>query len=192
MKQALAVSALLWMTLFCAATETGEWGQTVDGLRMSVAIVPDNGAGLQIRVTVNYLCRDPMLLPFAFAMGKGISRHRVKLFVAAQDGQHSFTLDDAVPLRGRFDPIVIPMAPHASYSLELAAADWRAEWSPGLSAMTPLRALLEQPVHLWAEWDCAYFQGTANPPCPLYGYPNPNQFPCWDGKLVSNTLRLPR
>ena len=192
MKQALAVSALLWMTLPCGAAEVGDWGQTADGLRMSVAILPGSGVDLQVRVTVNYLGRNPMLLPFAFATGEGISRHRLRLFVAAADGQHSFTLDGANPIRGRFDPIVIPMVPHASYTLELPAADWRAVWRPGLSAMTPLPSLLQQPVHLWVEWDCAYFQGTANPSCPLYGYPNPNQFPCWDGKLVSNTLRLPR
>ena len=195
MKQALAVSALLWMALPCAAAETSEWGQTVDGLRLSVAIFPDSRAALQVRVTINYLGRSPLLVPLGFATGDAISRYRLRLFVAAADGQHSFTLEDGRVIRGRFDPIVIPMAPHASYTLELPAADWRAVWNPGLSAMTPLPALpalLQPPAHLWVEWDCSCFQGTANPSCPLYGYPNPNQFPCWDGKLVSNTLRLPR
>lgn len=189
MKQALAVSALLWIALPVGAAETSEWGQTVDGLRMSVAILSERGVDLQVRVTVNYLGRSPVLLPFGFATGDGISRHRPKLFVAAADGQHSFTLDDGRPIRGRFDPIVIPIVPHASYTLELPAAEWRANWSPGLSAMTPLPTLLQQSVQLWAEWDCVHFEGTA-PSCPLYGYPNPNVFPCWEGKLVSNTLRF--
>jgi hypothetical protein len=30
-----------------------------------------------------------------------------------------------------------------------------------------------------------------NPTCPLYGYPNPNMIPCWQGKVVSNVLQLP-
>jgi hypothetical protein len=138
---------------------------------------------------MNYLGRNPVLVPLGFAGGAGMSRHRLRLFVAAADGQHSFTLDDPlVPLRGRFDPIVIPMVPHASYTLESSLADWYATWSPGLSAMTPLPALLRQPVRVWVEWDCAHFEGTA-PSCPLYGSPNPNQFLCWEGKLVSNTLR---
>jgi hypothetical protein len=190
MKQALAVSALLWITLPVGAAETSEWGQTVDGLRMSVAILSESGVDLQVRVTVNYLGRSPLLVPLGFATGDRISRYRPRLFVAAADGQHSFTLDDDRPLRGRFDPIVVPLVPQASYTLELPAADWHTVWSAGLSAMTPLPALLQQRVHLWVEWDCAYFQGTANPSCPLYGYPNPNVFPCWEGKLVSNRLRL--
>jgi len=190
MKQALAVSALLWITLPVGAAETSEWGQTVDGLRLSDAIVSDSGVDLQIRVTVNYLGRSPSLVPLGFATGDGISRYRPRLFVAAADGQHGFTLDDGRPIRGRFDAIVVPMVPHASYTLELPVADWRAVWSPALPAMTPLPALLQQRVHLWVEWDCAHFQGT--PSCPLYGYPNPNQFACWDGKLVSNIVRFPR
>ena len=158
-------------------------------MRMSVAILSESGVDLQVRVTVNYLGRSPVLLPFGFATGDGISRHRLKLFVAAPDGQHGFTLDGVYAIRGRFDPLVIPMAPHASYTLESPVAEWRAEWSPGLSAMTPLPTMLQQSVLLWAEWDCVHFQGTG-PSCPLYGYPNPNVFPCWDGKLLSNTLHL--
>ena len=30
-----------------------------------------------------------------------------------------------------------------------------------------------------------------NPICPLYGYPNHNMIPCWQGKVVSNVLQLP-
>jgi hypothetical protein len=182
MKQALAASALLWIALPVGAGETSEWGQTVDGLRMSVAILSESRVDPQVRVTVNYLGRYPLLVPLGFATGDRISGYRLRLFVAAADGQHSFTLDDDRPLRGRFDPIVVPLVPHASYTLELPAADWR-------SAMTPLPALLQQRAHLWVEWDCVHFQGTA-PSCPLYGYPNPNVFPCWEGKLVSNRLRL--
>jgi len=189
MKPALVVSTLLWIALPWVAADTDEWGQTIDGLRMSVAIFPDSHADLQVRITVSYLGLKPLLLPLGFATGDEISRHRPRLLVAAADGQHSFKLDDDKPIRGRFDPIVIPMAPHASYTLELPAAAWRASWTPGLAAMTPLPVLLRQPVRLWVEWDCAYFQGTAQPSCPLYGYPNPNVFPCWEGKLVSNTLR---
>ena len=189
MKPVLVVSTLLWIALPWAAAETDEWGQTVDGLRMSVAIFPDSHADLQVRIAVNYLGPNPLLLPLGFATGDRISRHRLQLFVAAAEGQHSFALDDpAIPIRGRFDPIVIPMAPHASYTLELSVADWYAAWTKALSAMTPLPALLRQPVRVWVEWDCAHYQGTA-PSCPLYGYPNPNVFPCWGGKLVSNTLR---
>jgi len=176
------------MTLPCAAADTDEWGQTVDGLRMSVAISPDSQANLQIRVTLNYLGRAPLLFPLGFATGDRISRYRSWLFVAASDGQHRFTLDDPlIPLRGRLDPIVIPMIPHATYILERFPADWYAEWNKGGAPMTPLPVLLQQPVRLWAEWDCAHYQGTA-PSCPLYGSPNPNVFACWEGKLVSNTL----
>jgi len=157
---------------------------------MSVALAPESGVDARVRVTVNYLGPSPVLLPFGFASGYGISRYRLHLFVAAPDGQHVFTLDDGRPIRGRFDPIVVPLVPHASYTLDLPVTGWRAEWRAGLSEMTQLSTLLLRPFHLWAEWDCAHWQGTA-PSCPLYGYPNPNAFACWDGKLVSNTLAVP-
>jgi hypothetical protein len=191
MKQALAVSALLWMTVLCAATETSEWGQTVDGLRLSVAILPDSGVDLQIRVTVNYLGRDPVLLPFAFAGGKGIARHRLSLIVSAADGEHTFGLDDpTIPLRGRFDPLVIPMLCHASYVLESPIA----AWCRGRTNPKYLEGLIQGQGQLWVELDCEYMLSTATPPlaCPLYGYPNPNAITCWQGKLTSNRLRLPR
>jgi len=80
MKQALAVSALLWIALPVGAAGTSEWGQTVDGLRMSVAILSERGVDIQVRVIVNYLGRSGVLLPLGFATGDGISRHRLKLF----------------------------------------------------------------------------------------------------------------
>ena len=188
MRPALLVPVLLCMALSGAAADTDEWGHTIDGLRLSLAIFPDSHADLQVRVTVNYLGRSPVLLPLGFATGDRISRHRLRLLVAAADGRHSFTLDDPViPIRGRFDPISIAMIPHARYTLELSAADWYPAWNEGLSPMTPFPALLRQPTQLWVEWDCAHYRGTA-PSCPLYGYPNPNQFACWEGKLVSNIL----
>jgi hypothetical protein len=97
-KQALAILALLLMAaLPSAAAETTEWGQTLDGLRMSVAILPDSRGDLQVRVMVNYLGDSPLLLPFAFAGGKGISRYRLRLSVSAPDGQHNSRLTEPRP-----------------------------------------------------------------------------------------------
>ncbi len=191
MRRFLCAAALIVCVLSCPAAETTEWGQTLDGLRLSVATVAHSGGAVQIRVTVNYVGEKPLLLPFAFISGEVISRHRLRLIVSAADGEHTFGLDDpTIPLRGRFDPVVIPMLCRASYVLESPIA----EWCRGRTNPKELEALIQGKGQLWVELDCKYILSTAIPPlaCPLYGYPNPNAITCWQGKLTSNRLRLPR
>jgi hypothetical protein len=158
---------------------------------MSVALVVDTRGNLQIRVAVNSTGERPLLLPFAFISGEVVSRYRLRLFVSAADGEHTFSLDNpAMPLRGRFDPLVIPMVSDASYVLELPLAAW---WK-GRTNRNELEALIGRQGQLWVELDGKYMPSTTIPPlaCPLYGYPNPNAITCWQGKLISNRVQLPR
>ena len=191
MQGCLRAAALVICAVACATAQTNEWGKTIDGLRLSLAVVADGGGDVQIRVTVNNVGEKPLLLPFAFVSGERVSRHRLKLFVSAEDGEHTFSLDDpTIPLRGRFDPLVIPMVSHSSYVLELPLA----AWTRGLTNRNELELLIHRHVLLWAELDCKYIMSTASPPlaCPLYGYPNANAITCWQGELTSNKLRLPK
>jgi hypothetical protein len=163
----------------------------MDGLRLSLALVSADGGDVQIRVTVNYEGEKPLLLPFAFITGEHVSRHRLKLLISAADGEHTFSLDDpTIAIRGRFDPLVVPMVSHSSYVLELPLA----AWTRGRTNRKELESMIHRDGLLWAELDCKYLGSTAIPPlaCPLYGYPNPNVIACWQGKLTSNRLRLPR
>jgi hypothetical protein len=192
MRKALAIATLIIGAMpgarAGAESDQPEWGQTVDGLRMSVAISTDSHGEELVRVTVNYVGDRPLLLPFAFITGQSISRYRLQLVVAEPGGpQLRFGFDGATVIRGRFDPLVIPMAPAASYTLELPFAKWR-------TGRVPLQALVRQPGQLWVEWDCVYQESTAIPslPCPLYGYPNSNQITCWQEKLTSNRIALPK
>ena len=172
MQGLLRVAALMVCTLACAIAQTNEWGQTIDGLRLSLAVVSDDGGDVQIRVTANYIGEKPLLLPFAFISGERVSRHRLKLLISSADGEHTFSLDDpTIPLRGRFDPLVIPMVSHSSYVLELPLA----AWTRGLTNRKELESLIHRNGLLWAELDCKYIGSTAIPllACPLYGYPNP-------------------
>jgi hypothetical protein len=190
MQNVLAVSALLLAALPCAAADAAEWGQTVDGLRMSVAVVSDSRSDPQVRVTVNYVGDKPLLLPFAFISDTRIASYRLRLFLLASDGQHSFDLVPIFLLAGRLDPLVIPMVPQASYVLELPITAWRT----GRVDVEHLGALIKRQGQLWAELDCGHVGTTAIPSltCPLYGYPNPNQIVCWEGKLTSNKVTLPK
>jgi hypothetical protein len=86
MQVSLRVAALMVCTLACAIAQTNEWGQTIDGLRLSLAVVSDEGGNVQIRVTANYVGEKPLLLPFAFISGERDSRHRMKLLISAADG----------------------------------------------------------------------------------------------------------
>ncbi len=189
MQRLLRVVALVASTLSFSAAQTNEWGPLVDGLRLSTALDLASSGSVQIRVTVNYIGEKPVLLPFMFVSGERISRHRLRLFVSVADGEHAFSLDDpTIPLRGRFEPLVVPMISHASYILELPISAWRS----GFRNQQELETLIRRPGELWAELDCKYMASTAMPPlaCPLYGYPNPNAVTCWQGKLISNRLRL--
>jgi hypothetical protein len=191
MQRFLRVAALVVCSLACAIAQTNEWGETIDGLRLSLAVVSADGGDVQIRVTVNYEGEKPLLLPFAFITGERVSRHRLKLLISAADGEHTFSLDDpTIAIRGRFDPLVVPMVSHSSFVLELPLA----AWTRGRTNREELESVIHRNGLLWAELDCKYLGSTALPPlaCPLYGYPNPNVITCWQGKLTSNKLRLPR
>ena len=191
MQRFLRVAALVVCSLACAIAQTNEWGETIDGLRLSLAVVSADGGDVQIRVTVNYEGEKPLLLPFAFITGERVSRHRLKLLISAADGEHTFSLDDpTIAIRGRFDPLVVPMVSHSSFVLELPLA----AWTRGRTNREELESVIHRNGLLWAELDCKYLGSTALPPlaCPLYGSPNPNVITCWQGKLTSNKLRLPR
>jgi hypothetical protein len=191
MQRFLRVAALVVCSLACAIAQTNEWGETIDGLRLSLAVVSADGGDVQIRVTVNYEGEKPLLLPFAFITGERVSRHRLKLLISAADGEHTFSLDDpTIAIRGRFDPLVVPMVSHSSFVLKLPLA----AWTRGRTNREELESVIHRNGLLWAELDCKYLGSTALPPlaCPLYGYPNPNVITCWQGKLTSNKLRLPR
>jgi hypothetical protein len=172
------------------AADVNEWGPTVDGLRMSTAVVPDGHGDVRVRVTIHYAGDKPLLLPFAFISGDRVLGHRLRLFFSATDGQHTFDLVPFFLLSGRFDPLVIPMVPEASYALELPIAAWHT----ALLDEEQLGTLIQHQGQLWAELDGKPRQTTLTPSvtCPLYGYPNPNQIVCWEGKLTSNRLQFPR
>lgn len=162
----------------------------MDGLRLSEALVDDR-AGFLIRVTVNYLGETPSLFPFAFISDDRISRNRLKLLVSTANSEHDFSLNDpTIPLRGRFEPLVVPMISHASYVLGSRLSVWRA----GFRGQEKLEAIIGRQAELWVELDCQYLMSTAMPPlaCPLYGYPNSNAITCWQDKLTSTKLRLPQ
>lgn len=192
MPKTLAIFSLLVVALPCAVAQgdANEWGQTVDGLRMSVALIPGSRTDSLVRVTLNYIGDKPLLLPSALISADRIAGYRLGLLVSAPDGQHRFHFDGLDVIAGRLDPLVIPLVPHASYTLELPFAEWRASESGRIW----LQSLVQQHGQLWVEWDCAD-QGTPairSLPCPLYGYPNPNQITCWQGKLTSNRVTLPK
>ena len=189
----LAIFSLLVVAVPCVAAENdaSDWGPTVDGLRLSVALLSGSPAGSRVRVTVNYTGDKPLLLPFAFINGDLMSRYRPQLLVTTTEGQHSFIFDGLDAIFGRDDPLVVPMAPNASYTLELPFAEWHDSHGNTIR----LQKYVHQQGQLWVEWNCAYHGTTTSPPslpCPLYGYPNPNQITCWEGKLISNKLTLPQ
>src|ERR1017187_9189773 len=125
MQNVLAVSALLLAARPCAAADAAEWGQTVDGLRMFVAVMSDSRSDPQVRVTVNYVGDKPLLIPFAFISDTRIASYRLRLFLSASDGQHSFDLVSSGQTRSACHPY------GSASQLRSGVADHRLAYRPG-------------------------------------------------------------
>jgi hypothetical protein len=81
---------------------------------------------------------------------------------------------------GRVDPLVLPLIPGASYAVQIPLVHFVI-----LDGPENLETLILKRCQVRLELDVQNFA------CPLYGYPNPNMIPCWQGKIVSNVLQLP-
>jgi hypothetical protein len=117
---------------------------------------------------------------------------KIGVFVTKPGQQFEFRFaPTVVVVGGRMEPLAIPMVPNRSYAIEMPVT----EFFRGDGTVLPMELprLVDQPGQLWVEWEVKPTKGTpvdfAN--CPLLDGPNPNLLPCWENKMVSNTLRLP-
>jgi hypothetical protein len=187
------------------SAETGEWGKAVDGLQMSVALVSESGHAPELRITVRNVSDQTLLLPVGQMIGSKFWTWKVAVFASTSQGQFKFFLNPSWTVTGgRVDPIAIPMVPHISYTIQMPVTGFFR--GDGTVREMELPGLIGQAGQLWVEWESgpppqpsSTAPGTpaaksnlrmhlAN--CPLYGAPNPNMVPCWESKMVSNTLQL--
>ena len=156
-----------------------DWGSTLDGVRMGIAI--GSGPNSEIRITVQNVDDKPLLLSFGALIGPALYdfQFRVVVNVQGKDRRVIYTGAGGI-VAGRVDPMVVPLVPSASYTVRIPLALFYV-----LDGSEKLETFISRRCQMRVELD------VQNPTCPLYGYPNPNMIPCWQGKVVSNVLRLP-
>jgi hypothetical protein len=185
-----------------SSADANEWGQAVNGVQMSVALVSQSGHDPLIRIVVKNAGDKPLFLPLGEMIGSKFSTRKVSVFVSTTQGQFKFLLSPGVVfVAGRIDPIAIPLLPNSSYTLQTPVTElFRGD---GAAGEMELPRLVRGAGRLWVEWDgspppqpsgaAAEHYSQMHPAnCPLYGAPNPNTIPCWESKVVSNTLQWPR
>jgi hypothetical protein len=173
----LASSAVI-LALLSAAAEG--WGSAVNGVRMEIAFIGDTHSG--VRITVQNTGNQALLLPAGTLIGDRFYDLRFEIVVSVPGGQERRAVYAGGPgaIGGRVDPLIIPLIPGASYTVEIPIARFLIPDKP-----EKLETLIGKRCQFRAELNLR------NPACPLYGYPNPNMVPCWQGDLASNVLRLP-
>lgn len=174
-----AAVPLLALVLPAVAAEPGAWGPAVHGVRMGIAI---DGRSTTIRITVQNVEDKPLLLPLGSLIGSRFYLFHFRPILTMPDGRHPRVIDASGPgaVAGRMDPLVVPLAPNASYSVQFPLARFY-----DLDDSKKLDVFVSQRCQVRVELDLQKIT------CPLYGYPNPNMIECWQNKVVSNTVQLP-
>lgn len=170
--------ALLVFVLPCVAAD--DWGDAVNGLRMGIAI--ESGTHPEIRIAVRNVDDTQVLLTFGSLIGSRSYDLRFRVILTEPGGKdrHAIFAGGPGAVGGRIDQLVVPLISGATYTVQIPLASFSVvHESANLETFILKRCKVRVELEI------------RNPTCPLYGYPNPNMIPCWQGKVVSNTLQLP-
>jgi hypothetical protein len=174
----LLASAVLVFMLPGVAADA--WGSAVNGVRMGIAI--NSGPNPEIQITVQNVDDKPLLLRVGVLIGPRFYDFGFRVAVSVPGGKDRRAIYTGGPgaVGGRLDPLVLPLVPSASYTVKIPLAGFYV-----LDESENLETFISKRCQMRVELDVQNFI------CPLYGYPNPNMIPCWQGKVVSNVLQLP-
>lgn len=180
------------------AAETVEWGQPVNGLRLSISIQPSdasaNPANPAIRVTLENVGDQYLLVPIGAVVVGNTHPMLLKIYATTPDGKTHSILGGG--LAGVMEPWIISLRPQERFTVQRSISsyflvdDVPADFQgwPGLAALAgpeKLETLILRPCQLWVELD------QQSGECPGPNKLNPAPVPCWHGKVASNTMRLP-
>jgi hypothetical protein len=136
----------------------------------------------EIRITVRNAGDQPLLLPIGALIGSRFYDLRFQAVVSVPGGKEWRAAYAGGPgvVGGRVDPLVVPLVPGASYAVQIPLARFII-----LDQPEKLETIILKRCQIRVELE------VRDATCPLYGYPNPNMIPCWQGKVVSNVVQIP-
>jgi hypothetical protein len=173
----LLLLATFSLTSNCLAADSVEWGQPVNGLRMSVSATIEGGTVSQFGVTIQNVGDKDVSV--TIGSSSGVSSLAPTIFITSPDGKEWRMSHPDIPLAGRVFPLVVPLVSGASYTVVLAPTsiygtlDGTHTFAQFMPRIDRVRAELD----LSGRWACE----------------SPERFafwvfPCWQGKLISNRL----
>jgi hypothetical protein len=160
------------------AAETVEWGQPVNGLRLSISMAADPSANLEMQVTFQDVSDQNLLVPIGAVVGNAHPM-LLKLYVTTANGKTHRILQGGLPgVAGYMEPWNISLRPQESYTARMPISSYFV-----LDGSEKLETLILRHSQLWVEID----HQSAECMVPK----NLAPVPCWHGRVSSNTLRLP-
>jgi hypothetical protein len=179
----VAILAMLVSMRPGIAAQQGAWGPIVDGLKMLIAVNRNAAhADAELQITVKNVSDEPIFLPLGQIRNQGTLILWFRVFVTTSDGAERIAIPGPAKIGGSFaiTPLTVELVPNASYTAAIPLGGME-----DLNNPTDLKALASKASRLRAELD------TTHTECPERCVPG-IVFPCWRGKLPSNTLRFPK
>jgi hypothetical protein len=164
------------------AADPVAWGPTMNGLRMSISVIPDDsGIGRQLQVTIQNVGGNDLLVPLGIINNTKAYADKLKLVLTTPDGKHPQVIFTGMPgvISGRLDALVVPLLSGASYTVRMPMDKYYV-----LDGSEKVAAFCSRFCQIQVEMK------TKNVVCPPYGYLNPNMLTCWQDTLPSNAITL--
>jgi hypothetical protein len=179
----VAAVAVLITALPAVAADPVNWGPTVDGVRMSVALSNDATKDGEIRVTLQNLADRDILIPLGVIVG---NPHLIflKVFLKTSDGESPRVIYTGIGvISGAVEPLTIGLRAGEAYTMSMPVGLHYV-----LDRSEKLATFIKHRCQLWVELDVKENQ------CPNTTTLDPlrRKLPCWYGKVVSNVLQLPK
>lgn len=168
--------AILALTNTCLVADPVEWGQPVNGLRMSVSTTTEGRTVSQFRVTIQNVGDTDVSV--RIGSSGGTPSLALMITITAPGGKEWLMSRPDIPLGGRSFPLVVPLLSGGSYTIVLAPTNMylRLDGTHTLIPSMPPIDRVKAELDLSGRWACQS------------GEPFVWVFPCWQGKVVSNRL----
>ena len=198
-KVQIAALAILISAIPGLAADIVEWGQPVNGLRLSISIEPYPG-NPAFQVTLENVGDQFLLVPIGALAGNSHPM-LLKMYARTPDGKTHSVLG-GFGLAGGSEPLIIYLRSQEHFTVQRSIssffllddvpADLQA--GPGLAFLLgpeKLETLMLRPCQLWVELE--HESAECVVPNFQFNQRSDEQVPvsCWKGRVASNILRLP-